>query len=58
MAFSIVSLRIAVTYNYLSTLNFHPCLNFESFKELDVHLTDPAETIGTASDDCVYDTHN
>ena len=33
-------------------------LNFESSKKLDVHLTDPVETIRTATNDCVYDTHS
>ena len=43
---------------YVSTLIFHPCLNFESFQKLDVRLKDLAESMHTASDVCEYDTYS
>ena len=58
-----VSVRIAsvwrsVTCHYVSTLIFYLCRIFESFQKLHVQLTDPADTIRTATDDCVYDMHS
>ena len=48
LAFSNVLLRIAVTFYYVSTLIFHSCK---------MHLKYHADTIRTAKDICVYDTH-
>ena len=57
MTFSNVYLCVTVTCYYVSTLSFHTNLTFEPFQKLHVLLTDPADTIRTAADDCVYNTH-